>query len=110
MDLLFQQLFDDPWGRLLLRHATDEGLARAGLFILVAARLAGLLCVGLLLGRTLLTWQVRIGLIVLLTLVVAPTLPLANETMDQVEIVVTLLCEVGLGAVMGLGVSVFLSG
>ena len=139
MDALFQQLLDDPWGRLLLRHATGEGLARAGLFVLVAARLAGLLCVGLFLGRTLLTWQVRIGLIVLLTLVVAPTLPLASETMDHVQLVgheddsaaqasfneahsvlqvmaspidfvVALLCEIGLGAVLGLGVAVVLSG
>ena len=139
MDALFQQLLDDPWGRLLLRHAAGEGLARAGLFILVAARLAGLLCVGLFLGRTLLTWQVRIGLIVLLTLVVAPTLPLANETINQVQLVgheddsaaqasfntansvlqvmaspidfvVAVMCEIGLGAVLGLGVAVVLSG
>ena len=136
MDALFQQLFDDPWGRLLLRHAAGAGLARAGLFVLVAARLAGLLGVGLFLGRTLLTWQVRIGLIVLLTLVVAPTLPVANETTDQIQLVglggtgerspspvapaswmvtpidfgVALLCEIGLGAVLGLGVAVVLSG
>ena len=139
MDALFQQLFDDPWGRLLLRHAAGEGLARAGLFVFVAARLAGLLCVGLFLGRTLLTWQVRIGLIVLLTLVIAPTLPLANETMNQVQLVgherdsaakasfnaansvlqvmaspidfvMAVLCEIGLGAVLGLGVAVVLSG
>ncbi len=139
MDALFQQLFDDPWSRLLLRHAAGEGLARAGLFVLVAARLAGLLCVGLFLGRTLLTWQVRIGLIVLLTLVVAPTLPLASEPLDRVQLVghehdsearasfnaanpvlhvmaspvdfvVALLCEIGLGAVLGLGVAVVLSG
>ena len=139
MDAFFQQLFDDPWGRLLLSSAAGEGLARAGLFVLVAARLAGLLCVGLFLGRTLLTWQVRIGLIVLLTLVVAPMLPLANETTDHmqfvgheddpaakssqtaansvwqvmaspIDFVVAMLCEIGLGAVLGLGVAVVLSG
>ena len=153
MDALFQQLFDDPWARLLLRHAAGEGLARAGLFVLVAARLAGLLGVGVFLGRTLLTWQVRIGLIVLLTLVVAPTLPLAHEATEQVRLgadqtagwallpvrfsvfkpdgqecpsyieaaparwmttpidfALALLCEIGLGAVLGLGVAVVLSG
>lgn len=139
MDTLFQQLFDDPWGWLLLRHAATEGLARAGLFVLVAARLAGLLGVGLFLGKTLLTWQTRIGLIVLLTLVVAPTLPLTSETISQVQLVgheddsavmssfnaansvlqvlaspvdfaFALLCEIGLGAVMGLGVAIVLSG
>jgi flagellar biosynthesis protein FliR len=139
MDTLFQYLFDDSWGRLLLRHAGSEGLARTGLFVLVAARLAGLLGVGLVLGRRLLTWQVRIGLVGLLTLVVAPTLPLAQQTMDRVQIVghevesmamsslnaantmsqviaapmdfvVALLCEIGLGAVLGTGVAVVLSG
>ena len=63
----FHQLIRDPWGRLLIQFALDDGLARAGLSLLVVARLAGLLGVGLFLGRTLLTWQVRVGLIVLLT-------------------------------------------
>ena len=83
----FNQLIRDPWGRLLIQFALDDGLARAGLSLLVVARLAGLLGVGLFLGRTLLTWQVRVGLVVLLTLVVVPTLPLARETVPQVQLV-----------------------
>lgn len=136
MDTLFQQLFDDPLSELLLYHVAGAGLARAGVFVLVAARLAGLLGIGLLLGRTLLTWQVRVGLIVLLTLVVAPTLPLSSETTDEIQLIglsdigerspspmspasvmvtpldfgVALLCEIGLGAALGLGVAVVLSG
>ena len=135
----FNQLLRDPWGRLLIQFAFDDGLARAGLSLLVVARLAGLLGVGLFLGRTLLTWQVRVGLIVLLTLVVVPTLPLARETDSQVRLVghaaeavarsvtqagsavrdaiatpvdfvAALLCELGLGAVLGLGLAIVLSG
>ena len=135
----FHQLIRDPWGRLLIQFALDDGLARAGLSLLVVARLAGLLGVGLFLGRTLLTWQVRVGLIVLLTLVVVPTLPLARETVSQVQLVghegeaaarsvtqagravrdaittpvdfvAALLCELGLGAVLGLGLAIVLSG
>ncbi len=135
----FNQLLRDPWGRLLIQFAFDDGLARAGLSLLVVARLAGLLGVGLFLGRTLLTWQVRVGLIVLLTLVVVPTLPLARETVSQVQLVghageasarsvtqagsavrdaitspvdfvAALLCELGLGAVLGLGLAIVLSG
>ncbi len=143
-------LFKDPWSRLLLPHATVEGLARAGLFLLVAARLAGLLCIGMFLGRTMLTWPARIGLIVLFALIVTPTLPLPGDPLDQVELVrheddhrakfihsasirqivghnersnsplhwfsspvsfvVKLLCEIGLGLLMGFGVAIFLSG
>ena len=135
----FHQLIRDPWGRLMIQFALDDGLARAGLSLLVVARLAGLLGVGLFLGRTLLTWQVRVGLIVLLTLVVVPTLPLARETVSQVQLVghegeaaarsvtqagravrdaittpvdfvAALLCELGLGAVLGLGLAIVLSG
>ena len=135
----FHQLIRDPWGRLLIQFALDDGLARAGLSLLVVARLAGLLGVGLFLGRTLLTWQVRVGLIVLLTLVVVPTLPLARETVSQVQLVghegeaaarsvtqagravrdaittpvdfvAALVCELGLGAVLGLGLAIVLSG
>ena len=135
----FNQLIRDPWGRLLIQFALDDGLARAGLSLLVVARLAGLLGVGLFLGRTLLTWQVRVGLVVLLTLVVVPTLPLARETVPQVRLVghageaaassvtqagsavrdailtpvdfvAALLCELGLGAVLGLGMAIVLSG
>lgn len=134
----FNQLIRDPWGRLLIQFALDDGLARAGLSLLVVARLAGLLGVGLFLGRTLLTWQVRVGLVVLLTLVVVPTLPLARETVPQVQLVghagavaravtqagsavrdaittpvdfvAALLCELGLGAVLGLGMAIVLSG
>jgi len=136
MDALFQQLFDDPLGRLLLRTATGEGLARAGMCVLVAARLAGLLGIGLFLGRTLLTWQVRVGLIVLLTLVVAPTLSHSSETADEIQLIglsgtgerststvapaswmlapidfaLAVMCEIGIGAVLGLGVAIVLSG
>lgn len=135
----FNQLIRDPWGRLLIQFALDDGLARAGLSLLLVARLAGLLGVGLFLGRTLLTWQVRVVLVVLLTLVVVPTLPLTRETVSQVRLVgheaeasarsvihagravrdaiatpvdfvAALLCELGLGAVLGLGMAIVLSG
>ena len=81
----------------------------------------------------------RAGLILLLTLVVVPTLPLAREAVQPVRLVghedadsassviqtgsavrdaiaspvdfvAALLCELGLGAVMGLGLAVVLSG
>ncbi len=156
---LFHQLVGDPWGRLLIQYAATEGLVRAGMSLLVIARLIGCLGVGVLLGRTLLTWPVRVGLIVLLTLVVVPTLPLAGETVPSVQwvghaieaqrgvlqrqglphgdsvqansvlrssahagdsigsalaspvdFVAALMCELVLGAVLGLGMAVVLSG
>lgn len=156
---LLNQIVGDPWGRQLLQYATTEGLVRAGMSLLVIARLVGCLGVGVLLGRTLLTWQVRVGLIVLLTLVVVPTLPLTRETVSSVQwvgheieaprgvrqpqgllhgesdpassvmpssahavsalgsllespidFVAVLLCELVLGAALGLGLAIVLSG
>ena len=143
----------------MLQYATTEGLVRAGMSLLVIARLVGCLGVGVLLGRTLLTWQVRVGLIVLLTLVVVPTLPLTRETVSSVQwvgheieaprgvrqpqgllhgesdpassvmpssahavsalgsllespidFVAVLLCELVLGAALGLGLAIVMSG
>ena len=123
----------------LLRMVTGDGLARAAVFILVAARLAGFFCIGPMLGRTVVSWPVRIGLVVLLTLIVAPGIPIAQPddstvlpvSHEQREtsfdddstssapgstwaspagMMVAILCDAGIGAAVGLAVAIFLSG
>jgi flagellar biosynthetic protein FliR len=120
----------------LLRMA-DEGLVTRGVvFLLTVARLSGFFFIGPLLGRSIVSWPVRVGLVILLTLIVAPGLSLPEsqppvqqvvhedqnasrlevalitETSDRVpaNIAIALGCEVALGGALGLAVAIFLSG
>lgn len=81
MDGPFQQWFEDAFQQLLLRKDLVE---RAFLFVMVAVRLSGFFCVGPLLGQRVVSWPVRIGLVGLLTLIVAPGLPGAAPTSSVV--------------------------
>lgn len=118
-----------------LLRMVDEGLvARGVVFLLTAARLAGFFFIGPLLGRSLVSWQVRAGLVILLTLIVAPGIPLpelqppvqqvvhdqnathldvahVTETSGGVptNIAIALGCEVAIGGALGLAVVIFLS-
>jgi flagellar biosynthesis protein FliR len=139
MDVLFTQISDDAVCRTLIRFAAGQGLTRGGLFVLVAARLAGLLFVGPLLGRTILTWHVRLGLVVLAALIVTPTLPTVHNAANDLQFVsheeqtggaqsnwqhpslvdvstfpadfaLAAIAEAAIGAAIGVGVAVLLSG
>lgn len=138
MDAFLQQLTSDPLGRLLLQFVANDGMARMACALLVVARLAGLLCVGPLLGRALFPWQVRVGLTVLLAMVIAPTLPIEADSapvrlvhdetdgatslpqypmtslmqivQSPLDFAQVLVCELLIGATLGLGVAVVLSG
>ncbi|MBS0203013.1 MAG: flagellar biosynthetic protein FliR [Planctomycetes bacterium] len=110
MDPFHSPWFNDLSGR---QWVTGEGLAQARVFLLVAVRLAGCFCVGPFLGRTLVSWPVRIGLVVLLTLIVAPSLTAAdpgNDPASPSDLILAMACDAGIGAALGLSVAVFLTG
>ncbi len=116
----------------LLRLVQASVAAQGAIFLLTAARLAGFIFVGALLGKPILTWPMRVGLVILLTLIVAPNLPTpesppiqpaAHEVPAQLNaawdadtshrstnIVVATACELAIGASLGLAIAVFLSG
>lgn len=81
MDGPFQHWFEDAFQQLVLRKDLVE---RTFLFVMVAVRLSGFFCVGPLLGQRVVSWPVRIGLVGLLTLIVAPGLPDAAPTSSVV--------------------------
>lgn len=99
--------------------------ARGSLFLLVATRFAGFFAIGPLLGRATVSWPVRIGLVVMLTLIVAPGLVFPAQETD-IELVahqpastlptapsnlwLAVLCEAAIGGSLGLAVAIFLSG
>ena len=118
MQSLLHNWFDDIAHPLSLLTMTSGGMGRTVVFLLVAARLAGFCCIGPLLGRTFVSWPVRIGLVGLLTLIVAPGLPLVDDAslLRQPEwqslpgLIAAIACEAGIGAALGLAVAIFLSG
>ena len=140
LESLFHRWFDDASSHLLLEVISADGdwMNRVAVFLLVAARLTGFVCIGPLLGRSLLPWQVRLGLIVLLTLIVAPGIelktpettlvtPVSHELRELVPddgasaslisdvtspagLLVAVLSNLGVGAALGLAVAIFMSG
>ena len=130
MDGLFQQWFGDSFQLLMLRNDLVE---RAILFVMVAARLAGFFCVGPFLGQKVVSWPARIGLVGLLTLIVAPGLPgdevqstaviqtstempatpvadVSPESERSLDIIAAIVCETLIGASLGFAVVIFLVG
>jgi flagellar biosynthesis protein FliR len=79
MNHLFQQLTEAESSWLLTGLMTALGLGSIENIALVAARFTGLIGVGAFLGHPLLSWRIRLTLIILLTMVVAPTLPSEME-------------------------------
>lgn len=136
---VLQSWFGDATSLPLLQWVPRDIMERGLVFLLVAARLAGFFCVGPMLGRPLVSWPVRFGLTVLMTLIVAPGLSMAerdaalvtpvthedlpailpddpsahSSTWDgttPVNIVVAVVREAGIGAAMALAVATFLGG
>ena len=124
MDFELPQFSDEVWNGLL-KGAFTVGLERGVIMILVASRLAGAVFIGPMLGRSFLTWPVRIGLVIVLTAIVTPQLPINGIANEQIEFaaysnpgntfplatfVLAVLRDAAIGAALGLGVAVFLSG
>ena len=128
MNELLEQLAADPWGRLVLQHLASGGIQSCLLFLLVASRLIGVFIVapgGL---RMPVPFSVRVSLVILLSLIIAPTLldtpelaagvTLVNQTSTEVRLVpetaTDLACllasEISLGALLGIGVIAVFSG
>lgn len=84
MDGRLQQWFDEASRLLLLNSVAGDLVDRAHLFFLVAVRMGGFFCIGPLLGQAVVSWRVRLGLVVLLTMVVAPGLPLGTHRVSPI--------------------------
>lgn len=138
MDTLLHDWTDQAPGGLLLQYVASNSVSRGIVFLLVATRIAGFLGIGPFLGRAIITWRARLGLVVLLTLIVAPGLPhsqhihapvvqvghqehayvdqslsanAASELPQPIsEVAVLAACECSIGAALGLMVAIFLSG
>lgn len=138
MDTLLHDWINQAPVALLLQYIAANSVPQALVYLLVAARLAGFLGIGPFLGRAIITWRARLGLIVLLTLIVAPGLPhsphihapvisvahqepafldqslSANAASEQSQpiskVAMLAACECSIGAALGLMVGIFLSG
>lgn len=73
-------------------------------FILILARVSGLLAVGPLLGRAILPWQARVGLAVVLSLSLAPLIGVTKlVNSDWESLVPAVIAELGVGFLLGCG-------
>ena len=72
MDSLLEQLMTDPWGRLILHYLVSGGLSDFLGMLLVGGRFVGLLFVAPQLVRCPIPYSIRVGLVVVMSLVVAP--------------------------------------
>src|SRR5438093_4534243 len=78
--------------------------AQLAAFALVLCRVGGLLAVGLLLGRAILPWQVRLGLAIALSLLLAPLVDgTAVPSLDVASGTQGALMEFGIGFLLGCG-------
>jgi flagellar biosynthesis protein FliR len=138
MDLLFQSLLGNI-PHELLQVVMGDGVARAAVFLLVATRWVGFFLAWPLIERGMLPWPVRIGLVVLLTLIVAPGIELAPDDgqsvqavshqerveirpLDQTalsaigadwsstDLVAGMICNAAVGASLALSIAIFFSG
>ena len=129
MNEWLEQLTADPWGRLLLHSLLTGGLNRCFLWLLVVARLTGILLVApQMLATCIIPFSARTGLAVLLSLILVPILPSdrpedamvtpVNHTTYSQEILSLSategLCligsEIALGTMLGIGVLTVLNG
>lgn len=128
MDSLFQQLMDDPWGRLILHYLLSSGLSNWASLVLVGGRFVGLFFVAPQLVNCPIPYSIRIGLVVVLSLVVAPVVAmkdgpqvdvvqLAHQTSAETgvskiaaDIGGFIMTEVALGTLLGVCVLTILSG
>ena len=128
MNELFEQLAADPWGRLVLQHLASGGLQGCLLFLLVAARLVGVFLIAPYGLRIPVPFSIRVVLVVLLSLIIAPTLlntdrqDVAATQVNHISIRSALVPEsstefaslfaheLGIGALLGVGVIAVFSG
>lgn len=127
MNELIEQLAADPWGRLVLQYLASGGIQSCFLFLLVAARLVGVFIVAPVGLRIPVPFSFRILLVILLSLIIAPTLLDTNrQDADAIQVnhlsitylvpesSTDLAClvasEIGLGALLGVGVIAVFSG
>lgn len=128
MDALLQQLDTDPVGRLALRYVLQYGVANCVLFLLVAARLTGVLVLAPLFTANCIPVMVRGLLVVLVSLVVTPVLSAGHVAAGEIalashvsgtaipipanitDFVCQIGCEVGFGTLLGVGVMAVFSG
>lgn len=121
----------------LLEAVTGNGLVRSVIFLMVATRLTGFFLAWPLIERGLLPWPVKVGLVVLLTLIVTPGIELAPEADQQIQavshqaqsepsslmsptatsgelspgaMVAGMICNAAVGISLALSIAVFLSG
>lgn len=138
MDLLFQSLFGNIPPELL-QVVMGDGLARAVVFLMVATRWAGFFLAWPLIEQGILRWPLRIGLVALLTLIVAPGIELSppdNRSIQTVsyqervqirpldqttpsaiaadwsstDLLAGMACNAAVGASLALSIAIFLSG
>jgi flagellar biosynthetic protein FliR len=134
MNELLEQLAADPWGRLILQHLATGGMRGCFLFLLVMARLAGVFVVAPFGTTSLIPLPVRVGLVILLSLILLPTVSLVSAGDGNVipiahhastagrsfatdivpdsanEFMSLIASEIGLGTMLGVGVLAVLSG
>lgn len=136
MDLWLQHWFDSL-PTLFVTMMAGDGLARAAMFLMVAARLGGFFLYCPWLGQGTLPWSARVGLVIVLTLIVAPGISVpSQETPDVVavshqavenfvgdrvstaasgvwspsDLVAALLIQALIGVFLSLSIAIFVSG
>jgi flagellar biosynthesis protein FliR len=128
MNELLEQFAADPWGRLVLQHLSSGGIQGCFLFLLVAARLFGVFIVAPSGLRIPVPFTLRIVLVILLSMIIAPTLFGTHEHDADVtqasysltkallvpdsmmDFVCFVASEIGLGSLLGVGVIAVFSG
>lgn len=121
----------------LLGAGYDGVLARSVVFVLVATRLIGFFVAWPLIERGLLTWPIKVSMILLLTLIVTPCIELPSEISPQLQVVshqaaqeqmplssptadskswsaqhlaTAIICNAAVGASLALSLAIFLAG
>lgn len=129
MNELLGQFAADPWGRLILHSLATGGVSRCFRFLLVIGRLTGVFVVAPQMVTTcIIPLPARAGLVLLLSLILAPVLPFDrpdNFTVIPVndvslpfdfqsdlgtELVYLISSEIALGTLLGIGVLTVLNG
>lgn len=121
----------------LVEAVAGNALARTVIFLLVATRLTGFFLAWPLIERGLLPWPVKVGMVVLLTLIVAPGIELTPEVDQPIQavshqaqgepsaliasssttgevssedLIAGIICNAAVGIALALSMAVFLSG
>ena len=128
MNGLLEQFAADPWGRLVLQYLESGGLLSGFLLLLVVARLTGMFVIACCGFANPVPLAVRGGLVLLLSLIILPGVsrivpeeesvtlissnaPIAETIPESLgDLTLLIMSELGLGALLGVGVIGVLSG